>query len=399
MNAAEPLVTPPNCPADDAVELSVVMPCLNEAETLETCIRKALAMFARHGIAGEVVVADNGSTDGSQAIAERLGARVVPVAKKGYGNALQGGIRASRGRYVIMGDSDDSYDFGECPRILEKLREGNDLVMGNRFKGGIAPGAMPFLHRYLGNPVLSFIGRLFYNIPVGDFHCGLRGFSKAAYEQWNPTSPGMEFASELVVKAALRHARMAEVGVTLSPDGRSRPPHLRTWHDGWRHLHFLLTHSPRWLFGVPGIILTVLGLGLFLWVLPQSRRVGSVRLDVHTLVVALVMLLIGLQALALGLVGRIHAAYTGYQPFRPWIRRLSHFTTTTQGIFAGLGLMLLGGAGLLYCFLEWESLSFGNLDPSRMLRLVLPGALVLLVGALLTLTSFFIGLIAREPHA
>jgi glycosyltransferase involved in cell wall biosynthesis len=380
----------------DSPELSVVMPCLNEAETLETCIRKVLETIGRYDIDAEIIIADNGSTDGSQQIAERLGATVVPVPTKGYGAALQAGILAASGQYIIMGDSDDSYDFREIPTLLDKLREGYELVMGNRFKGGIAKGAMPFLHRYLGNPVLSLIGKVFFQIPVNDFHCGLRGFSKAAYLGWNPVSPGMEFASELVVKAALRKASMTEVGVTLSPDGRSRPPHLRTWRDGWRHLHFLLTHSPQWLFSIPGTLLTVVGLLLVVWLLPAARTVGSVRLDVHTLLLAALMLYIGLQALALGWVGRIHAATTGYLPTTNAIRKSTDFQNLTTGIFVSIGLMLLGVGGIGWAFTRWQANAYGDLDPSVMLRYLIPPILLVLIGSLGAMTSFFIGLIVRK---
>src|ERR1700761_2702280 len=242
------------------LELTILMPCLNEAETIEVCVRKAMGYLARSGVAGEVLIADNGSTDGSQGLGEALGARVVPVPQKGYGAALIGGIAAAKGRFVIMGDADDSYDFENLDGMVERLRGGADLVMGNRFKGGIAPGAMPPLHRYLGNPVLSFIGRLFFSIPVGDFHCGLRGFSRESMLKLGLQSPGMEFASEMVVKAALHELRIEETPTTLKPAGRSRPPHLKTWRDGWRHLRFLLLHSPRWLFIYPGVLLILLGL-------------------------------------------------------------------------------------------------------------------------------------------
>src|SRR5690349_5248662 len=264
-------------------ELTVLMPCLNESETLATCIQKAWRYIRRSGISGEVVVADNGSTDGSQNIARRHDAIVVDVPAKGYGSALIAGIRAARGRFVIMGDSDDSYDFAELDPFVQKLRGGSELVMGNRFKGGIKKGAMPPLHRYLGNPVLTSIGRLFFNSPCGDFHCGLRGFSRDAILRLDLQSPGMEFASEMVVKATLRGLDIAEVPTTLSPDGRSRPPHLRSWRDGWRHLRFLLLFSPAWLFLYPGFALFAGGLLTMLWLQPQSRSIGSVTLDVHTL--------------------------------------------------------------------------------------------------------------------
>src|SRR5271156_4878894 len=275
-------------PVADAepIELSVVMPCLNEAETLESCIRKAQQAMQSANIAGEVIVADNGSSDGSIEIAERLGARVVPVRTRGYGNALMGGIAAARGKYVVMGDADDSYDFGHIPRFLEQLRQGADLVMGNRFRGGIQKSAMPALHRYFGNPALSRLGRLFFRSGVGDFYCGLRGFRKDAYERMGLRTTGMEFATEMVVKAALLGMPIVEVPTTLSPDGRSRAPHLRTWHDGWRTLRFFLLYSPRWLFLYPGLTLMAAGTALGLWLLPASRQIGSVTFDVHTMVYA-----------------------------------------------------------------------------------------------------------------
>jgi glycosyltransferase involved in cell wall biosynthesis len=269
-----------------SIELSVVMPCLNEAETLETCIRKAQRALEQQNLAGEVVVADNGSTDGSIAIAERLGARVVRVQARGYGNALMGGIAAASGKYVIMGDADDSYDFSHIPRFLDKLREGADLVMGNRFRGGIEKDAMPLLHQYFGNPLLTRIGRLFFHSPVGDFYCGIRGFRKDAYEKMGLRTTGMEFATEMVVKATLLNLRIAEVPTTLVPDGRTRRPHIRTWRDGWRTLRFFLLYSPRWLFLYPGAVLMFVGSVLGLWLLPAPRRIGEVTFDVHTLVYA-----------------------------------------------------------------------------------------------------------------
>ena len=265
------------------MELSIVMPCLNEAETLATCIDKARGFLDRHGIAGEIVIADNGSTDGSQEIAVSRGARVVNVPSKGYGSALMGGIAAARGRYVIMGDADDSYDFTDLMPFVERLRAGDELVMGNRFLGGIEPGAMPPLHKYLGNPVLTWIGRLFFGSPSGDFHCGLRGFDRQAILSLDLQTTGMEFASEMVVRATLQGLRIDEVPTTLSKDGRSRPPHLRSWRDGWRHLRFLLMYSPRWLFLYPGLFLMIVGLLAGAWLLPGPRRIGGVELDIQTL--------------------------------------------------------------------------------------------------------------------
>src|SRR6202042_2802529 len=264
--------------------VTILMPCLNEAETLAFCVRQAVAALRDNNIAGEVIVADNGSTDGSQKIATDEGARVVPVPIRGYGAALLAGIEAARGKYVLMADADASYDFGQLPRFLAKLEEGNDLVMGNRFSGEIKPGAMPPLHRYLGNPVLSYIGRLFFNIPARDFHCGIRAFRRDAMLDLNLRTTGMEFASEMVVKSSLANLRLSEVPTTLSPDGRSRPPHLRTWRDGWRHLRFLLLFSPRWLFLIPGATLLAVGMVLSVAVLPGPLVLGGITLDVNTLV-------------------------------------------------------------------------------------------------------------------
>ena len=285
----------PGQQTSDSPEVSVVMPCLNEAETLAVCIQKARACLADNGVSGEIIIADNGSTDGSQSIAEAGGARLVPVEAKGYGSALMGGIAAACGRFVIMADADDSYDFSALMPFIEKLRAGCDFVIGNRFKGGIAPGAMPPLHRYLGNPVLSGLGRLFFLCPAGDLHCGLRGFSRDAFERMKLQTTGMEFASEMVVKATLLGLRIAEVPTTLSPDGRSRPPHLRSWRDGWRHLRFMLLFSPRWLFLYPGLLLMLAGLGVGGWLLPEERQLGETTLDVHTLAYAALSVLLGFQ--------------------------------------------------------------------------------------------------------
>src|ERR1700761_8487272 len=281
----------------DSCELSILMPCLNEAETLGQCLAKAQGFLRRTGIRGEVIVADNGSTDGSQTIAASNGARVVAIKERGYGSALIGGIRAARGTYVIMGDSDDSYDFSNLDQFVEKLRAGYEMVMGNRFLGGIMPGAMPPLHRYLGNPVLSTIGRVFFRSPCSDFHCGLRGFRRDAILRLDLQAPGMEFASEMVVKATINKLRFAEVPIKLHPDGRSRPPHLRSWRDGWRHLRFLLLFSPRSLFLYPGFIMFAAGLLAMAWLLPGSRTVGGVTFDIHTLLYAAMLVAIGFQSM------------------------------------------------------------------------------------------------------
>src|SRR5262245_15428578 len=304
------------------MELTILMPCLDEAATVARCVDKARAFLARAGIEGEVVVADNGSTDGSRALAERAGARVVEVARRGYGAALAAGIAAARGRYVIMGDADDSYDFSRLEGFVEKLREGHLLVMGNRFRGGIRPGAMPPLHRYLGNPVLSFIGRLFFRAPVRDFHCGLRGFDRAAALSLGLRTPGMEFASELVVKAALAGWRIAEVPTTLDPDGRGRPPHLRSWRDGWRHLRFLLLFSPRWLFFYPGAALLLLGASLTTALYFAPLRIGGIGLDVHSMLYASAAALLGMQLCLFALFARVSAQLAGLLPERPAVQRV-----------------------------------------------------------------------------
>ncbi len=377
-----------------APELSVVMPCLNEAETLGTCVEKALRFLERHGIAGEVIVADNGSTDGSQDIAERLGARVVPVAARGYGSALTGGIAAARGRYVIMGDSDDSYDFGDLMAFDEKLRDGHDLVMGNRFKGGIKPGAMPFLHRYFGNPFLSGLGRLFFGAPCGDFQCGLRGFRRDAIPRMDLRTTGMEFASEMVVKATLMKLKIAEVPTTLSPDGRSRRPHLRTFRDGWRYLRFLLLYSPRWLFLYPGLALMLAGLLVGLWLLPGPRPLtGEVGLDVHTLLYAAAAVLLGFQGIAFAVFAKVFAVTEGLLPEDPRVRRLARGRTLEAGLIVGGLLVVAGLAGSAYALSTWGRQSFGVLDPSQTLRVVIPSVLALTLGGEVALSSFFLSLL------
>jgi len=335
------------------VELTVLMPCLNEAETVETCVRKAAGFLAEHGIDGEVLVADNGSTDGSQALAAGAGARVVAVAEPGYGNALLGGITAARGEYVIMGDADDSYDFTGLMPFVAELRGGADLVMGNRFAGGIAPGAMPALHRYVGNPVLSFIGRLFFRSRIGDFHCGLRGFRRERILGLGLQASGMEFASELVVKATLARFRVAEVPTTLSPDGRSRPPHLRSWRDGWRHLRFLLLFSPRWLFLYPGLALLAAGLVVGAAVTPGPLRIGGINFDVDTLAVAAAMIVIGFQSILFAVFTRVYAEAEGFLPATSErVRRLLSVWSLERGLASGGLLAVAGLAGLVLSFAE-----------------------------------------------
>jgi glycosyltransferase involved in cell wall biosynthesis len=374
------------------IELSVVMPCLNEGETLERCIVKAQQALAASGIAGEVVIADNGSTDGSQAIAQRLGARVAPVEAKGYGSALLGGIAAARGTWVIMGDADDSYDFSHIPRFMEKLRGGCDLVMGNRFLGGIKPGAMPPLHRYLGNPVLSAIGRLFFGSPCGDFHCGLRAFRKEAIMGLGLRSTGMEFASEMVVKATVFGLSIAEVPTTLSPDGRSRPPHLRSWRDGWRHLRFLLMYSPRWLFLYPGLALIIVSAVIMGWLLPGPRQVGRVSLDVNALLYAGAGVLVGFQGVCFAVLSKVFAMTTGLAPWTPKLQRIFRHITLETGLIAGAGLIVAGLAALLVVFFMWSGKSFGELDPQRTLRWAIPGAVATALGFQTVMTSFLLSM-------
>jgi glycosyltransferase involved in cell wall biosynthesis len=369
------------------------MPCLNEAETLAICIRKAHSALVEHNIAGEVLIADNGSTDGSQAIAQREGARLVHVPVRGYGAALMAGIQSARGAYILMGDADDSYDFSHAPRFLVPLRAGADLVMGNRFQGGIAPRAMPFLHRYLGNPVLSLIGRFLFHIPVGDFHCGLRAFQREQILKLNLRTTGMEFASELIVKSALAGYRIQQVPTTLKPDGRSRPPHLRTWRDGWRHLRFLLLYSPRWLFLYPGLgIMLVCGL-LAALLISGPLRVGAVVYDVDTLVYCVLGFLIGSQAVGFFYGAQAFAVSEGLLPASAFSERTYRLFRFEIGLAVGTLITLAGFAGTLYAILQWKAAHFGNLDPTEALRLTLPSAAAIALGLETILLSFFLSIL------
>lgn len=374
-------------------ELTILMPCLNEAATVGVCIAKARGFLERAGIAGEVVVADNGSEDGSQALAEAGGARVVAVSERGYGAALRAGIGAARGRYVIMGDADDSYDFSRLDAFVEKLRAGHPLVMGNRFKGGIRPGAMPALHRYLGNPVLSFIGRLFFRTRVGDFHCGLRGFDREAVASLDLRTPGMEFASELVVKAALAAWRIAEVPTTLDPDRRGRPPHLRSWRDGWRHLRFLLLFSPRWLFVYPGLALLLLGVVMTTALYFSPLHIGGLGLDVHSMLYASAGALLGIQLCLFGLFARLSAQLTGLLPPQPELQRLLRWVTLERGLLAGLGIALLGLIWSVAAFWRWRETGFGALDPRVVMRDTIPAAALMVAGMELFLASFLLSVL------
>ncbi|WP_193318729.1 glycosyltransferase family 2 protein [Nonomuraea phyllanthi] len=375
------------------MELTVVMPCLNEAETVEVCVRKALACMAEHGIEGEVLIADNGSTDGSQQLARDAGARVVHVDEKGYGNALMGGIRAARGKYVIMGDADDSYDFTALLPFVEELRDGADLVMGNRFRGGIAPGAMPPLHRYLGNPVLSFVGRLFFPSKIGDFHCGLRGFRRDAILRLQLQTGGMEFASEMVVRSTLSGLDVREVPTTLSPDGRSRPPHLRSWRDGWRHLRFLLLYSPKWLFFYPGVVMMLIGLVAATALTFGPVKIGELAFDVDTLVGSSALVVIGFQAALFAVFTKVYAAEEGFLPESPRIRRLIGMVSLERGLVVGGLLALAGLVGLVMSLVHWQVRSFGELDPRESLRIVVPSATALIMSFQTIFASLFISIL------
>lgn len=375
------------------IELSIVMPCLNEAATIGRCIAKARSFLTNNGVAGEIIVGDNGSADGSQAIAQTQGARVVEVAERGYGAALLGAIRAARGTYVIMGDSDDSYDFSALSGFLDRLREGCDLVMGNRFAGGIAPGAMPLLHKHLGNPVLSALGRIFFRSSCGDIYCGLRGFRRSAILGLDLQSPGMEFAIEMVVKATNKGLSIAEVPTTLSPDGRGRPPHLRTWRDGWRSLRFLLLYSPRWLFLYPGCALSLGGLAAMAWLLPATRYIGGVGFDVHTLFYAALSLVIGVQFISFWIFARVYGAGEGIVPSDPRFASMVGLFTLEIGLICA-ALMLAGGIGLgFYALGSWGADHFGALSATQAMRLVIPSGTLILLGFQTASSAFFISVL------
>jgi glycosyltransferase involved in cell wall biosynthesis len=376
-----------------AIELSIVMPCLNESRTLATCIRKAQTTMEQLGIRGEVIIADNGSTDGSQSLAEGLGARVVPIQERGYGSALRGGIAAARGKFVIMGDSDDSYDFTQLSDFLNKLNDGYDLVMGNRFHGGIRPGAMPFLHQFLGNPVLSGLGRLFFGCPVGDFQCGLRGFRKDAIDRLELQTTGMEFSTEMVVKATLFKLNIVEIPTTLSPDGRDRAPHLRTWRDGWRYLRFLLLYSPRWLFLYPGMILLLLGTAVCAWLLPGPRTIGSATFDYHTLLFGAMAILIGFQSVNFAVFTKVFAITERLLPPDARLNKMFRFVTLETGLILGAVLILAGAGTWIFGLNYWRSHHFGPLDPDKTLRIVIPGFVSLTLGIEIVLSSFFVSVL------
>lgn len=386
----------------DQMELSVVMPCLNEVETLEVCIRKALGFMDEAGVRGEVVVADNGSTDGSQALAESLGARVVHVKERGYGAALMGGFKAARGEYVVMGDADDSYDFSALAPFIERLRAGDELVMGNRFQGGIAKGAMPKLHYYFGNPFLTFVGRVLFQSPIGDFQCGLRGFRRNSMLALGLRTPGMEFASEMVVKSSLAKLKIAEVPTTLSPDGRSRAPHLRSWRDGWRNMRFLLAHSPRWLYFVPGLTLLAAGLLLFALILPGTFRFSGVNFDLHSLAAGAGMVVLGTQMITFGVLAKQVGERAGMLPPSDRLKRVKNFWRLERAIAFGALLFIVGLGLMAIAAADWNNKGLGNLDYATTMRVVLPAVTLMVVGVQIVLSGFITTLLdfeATPPHA
>jgi glycosyltransferase involved in cell wall biosynthesis len=385
-------------------ELTILMPCLNEAETIASCVGKALGFLKQSGIDGEVLIADNGSTDGSQEIARALGARVVAIEQKGYGAALIGGIEMSEGHYIIIGDADDSYDLSGLERFVERLRDGADLVMGNRFKGGITPGAMPILHKYLGNPVLSGLGRLLFNSKVSDFHCGLRGFNADRVRSLHLMTTGMEFASEMVVRASLAGYRIEEVPTTLALDGRTRRPHLRTWQDGWRHLRFLLIYSPRWLFLYPGLALILVGLIGATILLPGEVKIApDLGLDVHTFLVAAMCVVLGLQSVTFAIIARRFATRSGLIPPSSRYGDMLQWVTLERMLIIGVVLLILGFGGFVWSLSIWGRTGFGALDYPLVMRILIASMTAIAAAIQLMLSAFLmtimdVSLIAPPKH-
>lgn len=380
------------------LEVTILMPCLNEAATVGTCVRKARDWLKSAGVAGEVLVADNGSVDGSQQIAAEAGARVISVSQRGYGAALLSGIEAARGTYVVMGDADDSYDFTALDPFLAVLRSGADLVMGNRFHGGVAEGAMPWLHRYVGNPALSLIGRIFFRVPVGDMHCGLRAFDRKAIQELGLRSTGMEFASEMIVRARLGGLDIREVPTTLSRDGRDRSPHLRTWHDGWRHLRFLLLFSPLWLFFIPGLVLLLAGLAATAALVVGPVSIGGVTFDVSALVYASAAAIVGFQAITFALFTKIYAVSKGFLPPDDRIDRIGEQFRLERGLLLGVLLLVIGIAAAVWSLWRWRSVGWGDLQAGEQLRVVVPAALGLILGSSTVLASFFLSILGMDKN-
>ncbi|HEV3446769.1 MAG TPA: glycosyltransferase family 2 protein [Gemmataceae bacterium] len=378
---------------EGGIELSIVMPCLNEARTVGRCVDLALQSLKSMGIPGEVVVADNGSSDGSQELAVRHGARVIAVQRRGYGSALQAGIAAAHGKYIVMGDADDSYDFGRLEPFVEKLRGGHELVMGNRFQGGIQPGAMPWLHRYVGNPVLSGILNLFFHSPIRDAHCGLRAFRKDAYDRLGLSTTGMEFASEMVVKACLQRQKIAEVPTILRPDGRDRPPHLRSFRDGWRHLRFMLLHCPLWLYLIPALFLLGGGAALMAWLTPGPRVLGGVILDVHTMLFGALAVLLGYQIFWYWACARLFGYTNGMLPAQTWSKRFTDYFFLERGLVIGLILLACGFALNLWLASQWYSNYLGPREVPTTLRLALWGLTSMVLGAQTIFSSFLLSML------
>ncbi len=378
------------------LQLSIVMPCLNEARTVGLCVKKAAGFLSAQGLRGEVIVADNGSTDGSQDIAAAAGARVVPVARKGYGAALMGGVEAARGAWVIMGDADDSYDFSNLGGFLEPLRAGADVVMGNRFRGGIAPGAMPPLHRYFGTPLLSALSRFFFRVPVGDVQCGLRAFRRQGVLDLRLRTTGMEWASEMLLKSALAGRRFAEIPITLHKDGRGRPPHLRTWRDGWRNLRFYLLYSPGWVFWFPALVMVAFGALLLAALAGGPRQFRGLVLDIHTYFYGAVFVTAGAQAFLFGVFAKIYAFQEGLIPSEKWLGRVGRWLTPESGLALGLVLLAAGLTGSVIAVLDWRATGYGNLDPARTLRFIIPSGMAILLGTQTVFTGFFLGLLAMR---
>ena len=386
----------------EPVELTILMPCLNEAETIARCIEKARVGIERSGVKGEIIIADNGSTDGSQAIAEKLGARVVAVPEKGYGSALRGGILAAQGKWLLMGDSDDSYDFSQADRFVKKFQEGFEVVMGCRLPvggGTIVPGAMPWKNRWLGNPVLTFIGRLFFKCPAHDFHCGLRGFTRAAFDKMDLQTTGMEFASEMVIKATLRKLRITEVPVTLHKDGRSRPPHLKPWRDGWRHLRFMLLFSPRWLFLVPGVLLFVFGAAVSSALAFTDFKLGAVTFNVGTLAVSCMTAIIGFQLVAFAFFTKVFAIAEGLLPEDPKLSRVLKIFTLEKGILLGLAVLFAGVFLLLRAVWIWQQANYGLLPSTEEnMRRLIPAATLIVLGIQGIFSSFFMSALGLKTR-
>jgi glycosyltransferase involved in cell wall biosynthesis len=379
--------------APETIEVSIVMPCLNEAATLASCIRKAQQAIARDGLAAEIIVADNGSTDASPTIAKALGARLVIAEQRGYGAALQAGIAVARGRYIVMGDADDSYDFSAIGPFIEKLRQGSDLVMGNRFRGGIDRGAMRWTHRFIGNPILTAIGRFFFGIRIGDFHCGLRAFRKDAYERMGLRTTGMEFASEMVIKAGLKRLRIEEVPTVLHKDGRNRPPHLRTWRDGWRHLRFMLLFSPRWLFVIPGSALFIVGVLVSAWLVTGPQQIAGFGFDIDTLLVSAFCCLLGYQVVVFGVFTKVFAIREGFHPEHAALSWLFRYITLEVGLVCGAVLTLAGITGVVFAFLSWKAIGFGALDPRLTMRELIPAVVMMALGVQTIFASFFLSIL------